>query len=66
MSDTIMAIDLGRYKSVVCIYQRATRNATFRTIQRQEKNLHRRSKELGYELKKLETPPLEAATPLPA
>src|SRR4051794_35421536 len=32
MSDTILAVDLGRYKSVACIYQRATRQHTFRTI----------------------------------
>jgi transposase len=32
MSDTIIAIDLGRYKSVVCAYTRATRAHTFRTI----------------------------------
>ena len=32
MLNTIMALDLGRYKSVVCIYQRNTRAATFRTI----------------------------------
>jgi transposase len=32
MSDTIIAIDLGRYKSVVCAYARATRAHTFRTV----------------------------------
>ena len=32
MSDTIIAIDLGRYKSVVCVYVRATRAHTFRTL----------------------------------
>jgi transposase len=31
-SDTILAIDLGRYKSVACVYARATRAHTFRTI----------------------------------
>jgi transposase len=31
-SDTILAIDLGRYKSVACVYHRATRQRTFRTI----------------------------------
>jgi transposase len=31
-SDTILAIDLGRYKSVACAYQRATREHTFRTL----------------------------------
>jgi transposase len=30
--DTILAIDLGRYKSVACIYSRATREHTFRTL----------------------------------
>ncbi len=32
MSDTIIAIDLGRYKSVACVYARATRAHTFRTV----------------------------------
>jgi hypothetical protein len=32
MSDTILAVDLGRYKSVACAYHRATRHHTFRTI----------------------------------
>jgi transposase len=32
MSDTILAIDLGRYKSVACTYSRATRAYTYRTI----------------------------------
>ena len=32
MSDTIMAIDLGRFKGVVCLYRRAAREAVFRTI----------------------------------
>lgn len=32
MSDTILAIDLGRYKSVACTYHRATRDHTFRTL----------------------------------
>ncbi len=31
-TDTILAIDLGRYKSVACIYARATREHAFRTI----------------------------------
>jgi len=31
MSDTIIAIDLGRYKSVACVYHRATRGHEFRT-----------------------------------
>jgi transposase len=32
MSDTIIAIDLGRYKSVACVYDRATRGHAFRTV----------------------------------
>jgi transposase len=32
MSDTIIAIDLGRYKSAACAYTRATRAHTFRTV----------------------------------
>jgi transposase len=32
MSDTILAIDLGRYKSVACVYSRSTREHTFRTL----------------------------------
>jgi hypothetical protein len=32
ISDTIIAIDLGRYKSVACVYTRATRGHTFRTV----------------------------------
>src|SRR5262249_35539957 len=31
-ADTILAVDLGRYKSVACVYARATRQHTFRTI----------------------------------
>ncbi len=31
-ADTILAIDLGRYKSVACVYARATRDHAFRTI----------------------------------
>src|SRR5882757_6623712 len=31
-SDTILAIDLGRYKSVACAYARTTRAHAFRTI----------------------------------
>ena len=34
--------------------------------QRQEMNLHRRAKELGYELKKIAAPPTAEATPTPA
>ena len=29
---SILAIDLGRYKSVACVYDRATRAAAFRTL----------------------------------
>jgi transposase len=32
MSDTIIAIDLGRHNSVACVYQRGTRAHTFRTL----------------------------------
>src|SRR4051812_37071726 len=32
MTDTILAVDLGRYKSVACVYDRATRAHAFRTI----------------------------------
>lgn len=32
MSDTILAIDLGRYKSVACVYARGTREHAFRTV----------------------------------
>jgi transposase len=32
MSDTILAIDLGRYQSVACVYDRRTRDHSFRTI----------------------------------
>jgi transposase len=32
MSDTILAIDLGKYKSVACAYDRATTAAGYRTI----------------------------------
>lgn len=31
-TDTIIAIDLGRHNSVACIYQRTTRQHTFRTL----------------------------------
>lgn len=31
-TDTILAIDLGRYKSVACVYHRGTRAHAFRTI----------------------------------
>lgn len=30
MSDAILAIDLGRYKSVACVSSRATHDHTFR------------------------------------
>ncbi len=32
MSDLIMAIDLGRFKGVVCLDRRSSREAVFRTI----------------------------------
>jgi transposase len=32
MSDTIIAIDLGRYNCVACVYSRSTRDHTFRTL----------------------------------
>src|SRR5262249_4909729 len=32
MSDTILAVDLGRHKSVACAYRPATREATFRAV----------------------------------
>ena len=32
MTDTILAIDLGRYKSVACAYHRGTRAHAFRTV----------------------------------
>jgi transposase len=32
MSDTIIAIDLGRYNCVACVYQRSTRGHAFRTL----------------------------------
>src|ERR1044071_7507974 len=31
-TDTILAIDLGRYKSVACVYQRSSREHAFRTF----------------------------------
>ena len=31
-ADTILAIDLGRFKSVACVYSRSSRNHAFRTI----------------------------------
>ncbi len=31
-TDTILAIDLGRYKSVACVYQRSSREHSFRTF----------------------------------
>jgi transposase len=31
-TDTILAVDLGRYKSVACVYHRRTRERAFRTI----------------------------------
>ena len=40
-SDTILAIDLGRYKSVTCVYHRATRAHAFRTIDTTPEDLGR-------------------------
>ncbi len=31
-ADTILAIDLGRYKSVACVYQRSSREHSFLTF----------------------------------
>ncbi len=33
-ADTILAIDLGRFKSVACVYSRGSRNHAFRNIDR--------------------------------
>jgi transposase len=41
MSDTILAVDLGRYKSVACAYSRATRAYTFRTLDTTPEDLTR-------------------------
>jgi hypothetical protein len=40
-SDTILAIGLGRYKSVACVYRRATREHTFRTLDTTPEDLSR-------------------------
>jgi transposase len=40
-ADTILAIDLGRYKSVACTYQRAARAHTFRTLETTPEDLGR-------------------------
>jgi len=40
-SDTILAVDLGRYKSVACAYHRTTREHTFRTIDTTPEDLGR-------------------------
>jgi transposase len=40
-ADTIVAIDLGRYKSVACTYSRATRAHAFRTIDTTPEDLGR-------------------------
>jgi len=66
----ILAIDLGKYKSVVCVYRSASLRAGWRhgvaylhkqeadhaepVRERLERQLHRRARELGYELKKIE------------
>ena len=31
-ADTILAVDLGRFKSVVCVYSRSSHNRAFRTM----------------------------------
>src|SRR5258708_3000162 len=41
MSDMILAIDLGRYKSVACIYARSTRAHTYRAIDSTPEDLDR-------------------------
>lgn len=41
MSDTILAIDLGRHKSVACVYYRVTRGHTFRAIDTTPRDLDR-------------------------
>lgn len=41
MSDTIIAIDLGRHNSVACVYDRRTRAHTFRTLDTTPANLDR-------------------------
>jgi transposase len=41
MSDTILAIDLGRYKSVACVYQRSTRTQAFTTLETTAEQLQR-------------------------
>jgi transposase len=40
-SYTILAVDLGRYKSVACVYPRVTREHTFRTIDTTPEDLGR-------------------------
>ena len=40
-SDTILAVDRGRYKSVACAYHRATRDHAFRTIDTTPEDLGR-------------------------
>jgi hypothetical protein len=63
MFKVIMAVNLGSFKCVVCLY-RSTREAVFRTIdtdriefaieyqKRMEKNLHRRVKRFGIRTEK--------------
>jgi hypothetical protein len=42
-NDTILAIDLGRYKCVACVNARSTRAHTFRTIDTTPTRSRRRS-----------------------
>ena len=39
--DTILAIDLGRYKSVACAYHPGTRSADFRTLDSRAEDFNR-------------------------
>jgi transposase len=41
MSDPILAVDLGKYKSVACIYDRATAAAEYRTVPTSRADLER-------------------------
>ena len=54
MTNTILAIDLGKFNSVLCHFDPDTREASVH--HRVEKQFHRRAKELGYEVKKIGAP----------
>ena len=41
MTNTILAIDLGRYKSFACVYARSTRRHEFRTFDMRAETLDR-------------------------